>query len=300
MAAGNKERYTKIVRGIVGEEDKMAEVTQKLMDDIHRITFSVLCDIDDFCKENGIVYYLSGGSCLGAVRHNGFIPWDHDADIMMPRKDYERFLLQFGEKYPEKYRVVSLLTEKKWVRTYSKVWDTRTKLFETTFTEMERGIAVDVFPIDGLPENRILRSLFYKKTFVLTYLRKQMVRNEFRKDEKLVWVKKLLTKLFGICGSRYLAVKLDNMAQKYDFDTSKYVGVSMACHYWDKETIEKKYMQNQVFLPFEGRKFPVVNGYDQYLKNLYGDYMKVPEGMAAQQEKFISTWNLHIDGQSAD
>ena len=63
------------------ENSKKLELMQSVL-------FEIICDIDDFCTENNIRYYLSGGSCIGAVRHNGFIPWDDDVDIMMPRKDY--------------------------------------------------------------------------------------------------------------------------------------------------------------------------------------------------------------------
>ena len=64
---------------------------------IHKIVFDILCDIDDFCKENNIRYYLAGGTCLGAVRDHGFIPWDDDADLILPREDYERFFRLFPQ-----------------------------------------------------------------------------------------------------------------------------------------------------------------------------------------------------------
>lgn len=93
-------------------------------------------------------------------------------------------------------------------------------------------------------------------------------------------------------GARKYALKLERIAKKYDFDTSEYVGVSMACHYGDKETINHKYMSKQIYLPFEQAQFPVVNGYDRYLKNLYGDYLKVPKGEIEYQKYLVAGWKV--------
>lgn len=275
-------------------------VSNQFVQKIHNVAFQILCDVDDYCKKNHITYYLSGGSCLGAVRHHGFIPWDHDVDIMLPRKDYEKFLVGFAKASKGKYKVGSLLTEKKWVRQYSKIWDIHTKLVEITFDEMERGISIDVFPIDGLPAGKTARKIFYFKTKLFFKYRRLMVRNTFYEDEKFLVLKKLLKKIGGRQASRRSAIKLDMLARKYDFDSSKYVGVSMACHYWDKETIEHKYMDHPVYMLFEGRKFPVVNGYDRYLTNLYGDYMKVPKGEEDYQKNFMTTWNVEFSDSDTD
>lgn len=265
----------------------------KLIEQMHKISFSILCDIDAYCKEHDLTYYLSGGSCLGAVRHKGFIPWDHDADIMLPRKDYEKFIVGFAKTYKEKYGVSALATEPQWARQYSKVWDKETVLSEKRFDDIDRGVGVDVFPIDGLPSNKLIRKIYYKRTMLIFYLRTQMIRKgPFNKSEKLVFIKKYLRKHYGRMGARKYALKLEKLARKYDFDSSRLVGVSMACHYGEKETIERKYMSKQVFLPFEQAQFPVVNGYDRYLKNLYGDYMKVPKGEAEYQKYLVTGWEV--------
>lgn len=275
------------------DEDAM---DYKMLEQMHKIAFQIVCDVDDFCRENNITYYLSGGSCLGAVREHGFIPWDHDADLMMPRKDYERFLVSFAERFKGKYKVGSLHTDENWLRQYSKIWDVNTRLQEKVFNEEERGISIDIFPIDGLPESAIARKIYYLRTKFYFKLRKLMSRKEVNPKSKFKFIKKLIIKKGGRAGSRKYAFKLENMAKKYDFDTSKYVGVSMACHYWDKETIERKYMSEPVYVTFEGRELPVVNGYDKYLTNLYGDYMKVPEDAVERQRKFMAdNWDVSLN-----
>ncbi len=263
---------------------------------IHEIAFQILCDVDDYCKEHNITYFLSSGSCLGAVREHGFIPWDHDVDIMLPRKDYERFLISFSRDRKDNYKVGSIYTDDEWIRQYSKIWDIHTKLVEKQFNEEERGISIDVFPIDGLPNSKLARKIFYERTKFYFKLRRLMSRSEIVPESKFRFLKKIVNKIGGRSGSRKYAIKLNKIAKKYDFDTSKYVGVSMACHYWEKETIEKKYMAEPVFLMFEGREFPVVIGYDRYLKNLYGDYMNVPENAKQIQTDFMSNnWSIEFD-----
>ncbi|MGN0185217.1 MAG: LicD family protein, partial [Aristaeellaceae bacterium] len=74
---------------------------KELVQQLQRLSYAILCDVDDYCRANNIRYYLSGGTCLGAVRHKGFIPWDDDVDVMLPRRDYERLIAGFGAAYPD-------------------------------------------------------------------------------------------------------------------------------------------------------------------------------------------------------
>ena len=128
---------------------------------IHEITFEILCAIDDYCREKNITYYLSGGTCLGAARHQGFIPWDGDADIMLPRKDYEKLVRTFAGAYPGKYAVSELNVTEGWYRSYARIWNVETKVFFHNKRETPMGLFVDVFPIDGLPNKKWKQKLFY-------------------------------------------------------------------------------------------------------------------------------------------
>lgn len=235
------------------------------------IQLKILKYIDEFCSENHIKYYLCGGTLIGAIRHKGFIPWDDDIDIMLPRPEYNKFLRNF--KDDKNYKLLSLYNQPGYFYPYIKIVDPQTSLTEYN-AEMEfdnYGIYVDVFPIDGLPKNKILAKLHFKYILILRNLfylsiKKNCPKNFFK---KFLWI---FSKLFHW---NFLLKKIDKLSQKYDFNSSNYVAAQCA-GYGEKDKYSKDIFKDSLRVPFEKYEFNIPIGYNEYLSNLYGDYMKLP------------------------
>ncbi len=268
------------------------------MEMIHSIIFNMLCEIDKICKDNNIQYYLSGGTCLGAIRHNGFIPWDDDADIMIPRPDYIRFIRCVKKKYSDKYGIASCETDRDWIRPAARIWDKSTIVHYINIDEKDMGVFIDIFPIDGLPDNKYSRKLYYKKLKLLQVLRNSSIRKSFTSIEKYHLAKNILGVFTRKLNARSIALRMNIEAQKYDYSTSKLVGVSLAVHYGDRETISRDCMDSEVRKNFNGVMLPVPVGYDKYLSNLYGDYMKLPD--EDKRVNHTELYELYISGEEKD
>ena len=273
----------------------MSEDVKNSLGLIQDSLFKILCDIDNFCKKNNITYFLSGGTCLGAVRHQGFIPWDDDADIMMKRSDYERFIRNFGKAYPDKYGIGACEIDHKWTRPQARVWDKKTRFTNKLVNEREMGFFVDVFPIDGVPDGNIRESIFYKKLKALDVIRNSIIRKSFTDDEGHKFVKKVMHIFTRKLDPTKVITRINMEAMKYRYETSRRVGVSIAIHYGKRETIDKSYMEEAVYLPFRDKSFPVPSGYDRYLTNLYGDYMKIPKDKVENGCTHAVFWDIVED-----
>lgn len=266
------------------------EKTEKMQ----TVIYEILCTIDDFCNENSIKYFLSGGTCLGAIRHHGFIPWDDDGDVMMPREDYERFINEFETTSNSRFKITTLENNKDCNLPYARVWDPNTEVVHKTIKAPKIGISVDVFPIDGVSENALVRKLYFFMIKVLDRIAAESIRKEYTANHKYIILRKIVGKCAEPIGAHAFASLMNNMAKKRSFEESRYVACSLPAHYGERETIKKEQMQEPKFFDFEGRKFPVPCGYNEYLRNLYGDdYMTIPDGPSSGQH--LDVWDVKFD-----
>lgn len=247
-----------------------------------KVLLEIIIKIDTACKENGLSYSLCGGSLLGAIRHNGFIPWDDDVDIAMPRKDYERlFQLLLSNSIPG-IKVFSYKNKDSYNYLFMKAYDTRTVIKDQIGRDSNSicGVYVDIFPIDGLGEGNKNDAL---KRFVKKRLLRELIvaynwRRFFRSQTHSLFVEPVRFLMFLF--SRHLPIKriLKNVDNYYsELSTQKSDFSAVVCgSYRTKEVMPSSVLMNYTHVNFEGHSFMGFRDYDQYLTSIYGDYMKLP------------------------
>lgn len=236
-------------------------------------------EIRRVCEENNIRYYLADGTMLGAVRHNGFIPWDDDMDIGMLREDYEKFCQIAPEKLKPEFTFQNWYTEPNYGLPFGKVLKLNTVYLEGKKTKhlKENGFYVDIFPADYVPADAALRAKLAKR--VLKLYRIKLMKSGYQPwidNGQFRWKKRL-----GYYYYQFLALFNSQQKLATEFDA---LATSCMPTVWMREetgTPKPRYIASSVFTEFseyefEGEKFVGVKDYDTYLTALYGDYMQLP------------------------
>ena len=235
------------------------------------------------CEENNLTYYALGGTLLGAVRHGGFIPWDDDIDIGMPREDYEKFKKIASEKFNDRYLFLSEDTPG-YKKAFSVIRDTSTKIvMNYSNIEQEESLWIDIFPIDGLPEKGVKRKL-HEKQYLFRRMMVQLSQfNSIVNQNKTnrPWYEKVIIKIAGILKIENL-MSFEKAQQKYLATIKKYsitegYAGNFTGAYKLRELVPSCYFGEPVKLDFEGIKLNCPNKYKGYLKAIYGNnYMTLP------------------------
>ncbi|MBO4972973.1 MAG: LicD family protein [Clostridia bacterium] len=230
--------------------------------------------LSSYLNEKGLTYYVMGGTMLGAVRHQGFIPWDDDVDIIMPREDYEK-LIEYLKEPVDHYVVESVFSpEKDFIYNYAKFYDTNTSMTDPAKIPVKRGVFIDVFPLDGIGNTMEESLKNYKKIDFLHGLL-AMKNCKFRKGRK-PWKNAV-----AICGwvlplnRKKLAQKLDKKCAALPYKDCKYVGY-LTSTYRTREIMEKEIYGTPTPYQFEGITVYGPEKFDEYLTNLYHDWRKLP------------------------
>lgn len=245
-------------------------------EEIKKIELSILLRFDYFCKEHNLNYFLSGGTLLGAIRHQGFIPWDDDIDVCMPRPDYEKFIKIFDAK--NENLLVKSYSNGTFSAPFTKIIDLNTKVRSIYISNEEQtGLWIDIFPVDGLPSGDAETFDIYKR---VSFYRKILILCDARLGEGTTWVRKIskffLKPIALMIGKKRCASIIEKIARKYPYETLSHVGAITWGLYGPGEKMKKAEFEKSVSVEFEGYNFPAFSCWDSYLKGLYGDYMKLP------------------------
>ena len=245
----------------------------------------ILKQVTELCNRYDLQYFLLGGTFLGAVRHRGFIPWDDDIDIGMPRADFEKFCKIAEKELVKPLGFVSYKNNKEHIYFHPRVYNFNSRVVDRSGVEVKETYAwIDVFPLDGMPENKFVRKLH---GFRLLFWRMLFMYSQFDKIVNVnlknrVWYEKILIavgkviKFDKILDTHKIMAKIDKTMQIYDYETSAYVGNFMGA-YKMKEVFPKKYYAETAEYEFEELKCPAPKNYDAVLSQMYGDYMTPPQ-----------------------
>lgn len=253
------------------------------IDLLHEVDMDIVKAVVKICDDNGLMYFMLGGTMLGAIRHNGFIPWDDDIDLGMPREDYERFLEIAGDLLPSHLKIVNYRNTPKYQYYITRVLDTNTKVEEERIGNDSKytNASIDIFPIDGTPNQSIFRKIYFFRVLSHRALMSLCYKDSIDKhrsrgfvERVFLWtmehlpIEKLTTPYKQKC-------KIDKLLRKQKIDNSRFIGNIMGA-YRTREIVPKEFYGKGKMYQFEDVQLRGMEMAHEYLQYTYGDYMQLP------------------------
>ena len=263
------------------------------MDELKRLQVEILLKVHQFCQDNGIEYSLDSGTLLGAVRHKGYIPWDDDIDIIMPRPHYDKFIKSFNGCFDDLYVMAPELNWN-YYAPYANVCDRRTLLLEESMghNNMEIGVKIDVFPVDACPDDYNSFFSLYSKShrLLLELMSKRVKLRHYAFSNFRAFCGLSFWRLRSI-GRSYSEIQkeLCHLATSSDYDAFNHATIFVFLV--GPLYLNKSVFESFVDMDFEGYKLRGIKNYDEYLTAMYGDYMRLPpENERVCHHGFLAYW----------
>ncbi|WP_298500633.1 phosphorylcholine transferase LicD [uncultured Methanobrevibacter sp.] len=259
---------------------KYTEYDEKILKHLQSLELMILKEFIKICEENNLTYYMYAGTLLGTIRHNGFIPWDDDLDVIMFRDDFEKFKQVFISNHPDKLKLLSIETEEEYFHLLSKLM-LKDTLFEEDWVnqvDFNIGVNIDIFVLDDLSNSNFKRNYQLKKAFLYNKL---LIMSKIKLDD-LPFLTKLIThsgyhilNLLGI-KPKWINKRCLNFLSKYRDENAECVFDISATAEEYPQIFNKKKFKEVKRATFEDIEVNVPGNYDEILKSLYGDYMQLP------------------------
>lgn len=246
-------------------------VQASIMDDIHRV-----------CVKNNLKYYMIGGTALGAVRHKGFIPWDVDIDIAMPREDYEKFIEIANDELDSKHECQTYMNQKYFSSPHILIVLKNSSItFRTDLLNgdsVRSGIYVDILPLDQVPTDAKLRKKHARELRIISKIKYYKESRVFSTNGILTKICKKIIRFSLSCLSDYKLNSIQQkIAQKYNHLPNTGEICSTLSHYkYEKLCMPRSIWGTPKLYDFEGRQYYGQEDINAYLTKLFGDYMKLP------------------------
>ncbi|MCD7860258.1 MAG: LicD family protein [Firmicutes bacterium] len=256
----------------------MPELNSEQIGKLRAYELSILDNFIEVCNVLGLRYFIVQGTLIGAIRHKGFIPWDDDIDVGMFRKDYDVFVENARQYLPENIFLQTHGTDPGYMHSFAKLRNSDTTFIELSCKniDMNHGIYIDIFPFDYYPDNRLAGIWYDARKLLIRYRVREnyyipsdsnpSVKNSIR------WILKRISKIL------YPTIEIALKKQEYMYRSvplSKRL-INNGSPWGNKERIPVEWMDNTVTVQFESFSVEAPQDYDSYLRNVYGDYMKMP------------------------
>lgn len=250
---------------------EVLQLNEQQLKQTHEIQVELLDQVDRICRKHGIKYMISDGTLLGAIRHKGFIPWDDDIDVSMERSEYEKFCKVCQQELDgDKFFFQTYKTDKNYPWFYGKLRYNYSRYVRVgqDHLEMNHGIFLDVFPLDGVPNNIVVRFFFNIKRVIFRKMLYSVVGSVHEKN----LFKRIGYKLLNKFPKRSVYKGFETMAKKHNALKYKYI-----TNYAFPEPVrERCWVHELIDVEFEGKLYQTTANYDEWLTVMYGDYMELP------------------------